>query len=207
MTSCIALAPKGKGFQFLWFWIEYHQIFYTSLKDKDVDDYKNSITSKANRGDLENEIFRPYTRDNTIFLLQALNPSILFYEDIKNNLAESEFRLFIYTSSKAEELNYRITELRIITAEYEKNVDELGFVWRKESNQAKETHDMRAMEQNTNYKKGVITAGEFKYPCPENMEFTMRLKIEATEAGQITEHIIDYNYTLKKVESGVGVVD
>jgi hypothetical protein len=200
MTSCAALAPKGKGFQFLCLWIEYHQTFYTSLKN--VEDYKNRITFKANRGDLENDVYRPYTRNNTIFLLYAYRSAMLFYEDTKQNLAKSAFRLFIYTPSKAEELNYCIREMRIITTEYDKNVDEVGFVWNNNINQAKETNDMETMEQNTNYRRGVITGGYLKYPCPENMEFTIRLKIEVTEDGQITEHVIDYDYTLIRSESG-----
>jgi hypothetical protein len=163
--------------------------------------YLNGVIQVLNeKGDLDIPEFAPYTINDTLFVLDT-DPQLGTYinnSDVEDyDLAAADFRLYIFTKNKSENLSYKLKKMVLHTSEYVKDIEELVFVW-SDSPRARETDYF--IHNNEEYRRAAIIGGYLLYPRPKDMKMSIHLEVEINEDNTISSHSFVYYYTIQLVK-------
>lgn len=165
---------------------------YRSFTTHTEPDIYNVIQS----GYFDDNSLVKYTVENAVFalLLDTASTSVSG-DDLKNDLAAGHYILQVFTMKKSD-FSYRIKTMNLITSEYTKDIQNLIF-YRHPDYFEKQT-PFSEYRMNKEYRISAILGGDFRYPRPKDMKFSIELEVEITSAENIVScHTFTYFYTLE----------
>jgi hypothetical protein len=147
-------------------------------------------------GNFEDNSLKKYTVENTVFalLLDTASTSVSG-DDLKNDLAAGHYILQVFTKEK-EDFIFHIKTMKLSTSEYSKDIQDLIFY--RDPEYFDQQTSFSEYWMNTEYRISAILGGDFRYPRPKDMKFSIELEIEITSTDNIVSyHSFTYFYTLE----------
>ncbi|MCD1653611.1 hypothetical protein K7J14_02720 [Treponema zuelzerae] len=145
-------------------------------------------------GNLTSDTLLQYTVDDIIFVLILESSSNeIKGEDIKKDLAVSNYVLRVFTKKKANFI-YRIKSMKYRAPDFCDDVSSL--VYYQDHNATGKQTPFRVFNKNMDYQYSVILGGYFKYPRPKDMRFSIDIVLEVECEEKLTTHSFTFNYSL-----------
>jgi hypothetical protein len=153
--------------------------------------------------DIENDIFKKYTVNDTIFiLLTDMYELEVGADEIKEDIVCGKYLIHIFTKRKGD-LTYRLLKSTIRTSSF---IDDTRNLIRVNCDQIDSTtvilDTSKETIKNDGYRVATILSNYYYYPRPQDMKFSITIQVEEEDEKNIkTIYEFTYYFTLEMKDS------